>query len=301
MAKKQIKENAMVVKKNYWSTISIWWAILVFLIAIPVVLIGFVMLDYNPYMEGVVEYKPLVEYAEKLELEQEEAIRKQFETLVEDLQESQQEELNLDLDIEVEPTFELYIEGVKKGEITKEYNGGMFGITTMLVSKMDMSFKTLELIKTGAFVLGGLVFSITFIYLFAKLICAKKTSWTFYDGAVIYKKGRIFYTEENTRDMEFFPGMSVSIRRSLKGKLFGYGDVILSNGAGEAGEIIMAGVKRPRKAQKELRELLAMACTRTANMMSPYKMYPQMYRHVLGGYPAYYYGAMQAHQQQPKK
>ena len=113
------------------------------------------------------------------------------------------------------------------------------------------------------------------------------------NGAVIYKEGRIFYTEEKTRDMEFFPGMSVSVRRTLKGKIFGYGDVVISNGAGEAGEIVMMGVKRPKKVQKALRNLLAMACTRTANMMSPYKMYPQMYRHVLGGYPAYYYGAMQ--------
>ena len=126
-----------------------------------------------------------------------------------------------------------------------------------------------------------------------KFVCVKKTSWTFYDGAVIYKEGRIFYTEEKTRDMEFFPGMSVSVRRTLKGKIFCYGDVVISNGAGEAGEIVMMGVKRPKKVQKALRNLLAMACTRTANMMSPYKMYPQMYRHVLGGYPAYYYGAMQ--------
>ena len=60
----------------------------------------------------------------------------------------------------------------------------------------------------------------------------------------------------------------------------------------EAGEIVMLGVKKPKKVQKALRQMIAMACTRTANMMSPYKMYPQMYRHVLGGYPAYYYGTM---------
>ena len=144
-----------------------------------------------------------------------------------------------------------------------------------------------------AMIAGLAVAALTLVVLVVKLICTKKTAWTFYDGAVIYKKGRIFYTEENTRDMEFFPGMSVSIRRTLKGKICGYGDVVISNGAGEAGEIIMAGVKRPKKAQKELRALLAMACTRTANKMSPYKMYPQMHRHVLGGYPAYYYGAMQ--------
>lgn len=163
---------------------------------------------------------------------------------------------------------------------------------------MDME-PTVNLI---ALVVGVLSFVVTALVLLLKLICVRKTTWTFYDGAVIYKKGRIFYTEESTRDMEFFPGMSVSVRRTVKGKIFNYGEIILSNGAGEAGEIVMIGAKRPRKVQKLLRQLLAMACTRTANMMSPYKMYPQMYRHVLGGYPSYYYGAMQMQNaQQPKK
>lgn len=139
---------------------------------------------------------------------------------------------------------------------------------------------------------GAAVSVISLIVLIVKLICVKKTSWTFYDGAVIYKKGRVFYSEEVTRDMEFFPGMSVSVRRTVKGKFCSYGDVVISNGAGEAGEIVMLGVKKPKKVQKALRQMIAMACTRTANMMSPYKMYPQMYRHVLGGYPAYYYGTM---------
>ena len=163
---------------------------------------------------------------------------------------------------------------------------------------MDME----PMVNLIALVVGVLSFVVTALVLLLKLICVRKTTWTFYDGAVIYKKGRIFYTEENTRDMEFFPGMSVSVRRTIKGKIFNYGEVILSNGAGEAGEIVMIGAKRPRKVQKLLRQLLAMACTRTANMMSPYKMYPQMYRHVLGGYPSYYYGAMQMQNaQQPKK
>lgn len=148
---------------------------------------------------------------------------------------------------------------------------------------------------------GAATAVITLIILIIKKIIVKKTAWMFYSGAVIYRKGRVFYTEENTRDMEFFPGMSVSVRRTIKGKLFGYGDVVLSNGAGEAGEIVMLGVKRPKKVQKLLREMITANCAYTANMMSPYKMYPQMYRHVLGGYPAYYYGSMQGSVLPPKK
>ena len=216
MAKIQKKDGSLVIKKSFWSAISVWWA-LVFLVAVPVF--------------GVIVYSK--------------------------------------------------------------------GLNDLF--KMNLDAKQDELFKMVGLGVAAASFALTFIVLFVKFICVKKTSWTFYDGAVIYKKGRIFYTEENTRDMEFFPGMSVSVRRTVKGKLLGYGEIIVSNGAGEAGEIVMMGAKRPKKVQKLLRQMLAMACTRTANMMSPYKMYPQMYRHVLGGYPAYYYGAMQGQQQQPKK
>lgn len=216
MAKIQKKDGSLVIKKSFWSAISIWWSF-VFLLAVP--------------FGG------------------------------------------------------LYVQSK--------------GINALL--KTSFSAQQEKLIGTIALGVAVASFVLTAIVLFVKFVCVKKTSWTFYDGAVIYKKGRIFYTEENTRDMEFFPGMSVSVRRSVKGKLLSYGEVIISNGAGEAGEIIMTGAKRPKKVQKALRKMLAMCCTRTANMMSPYKMYPQMYRHVLGGYPSYYYGAMQMQNAQPKK
>ena len=204
MAKIQKKDGSLVIKKSFWSAISVWWSF-VFLLAIP--------------------------------------------------------------------------------------GAGVYAFMTGIMEEYKM------IILAGAIV----SFVLTFIILFVKFICVKKTSWTFYDGAVIYKKGRIFYTEEKTRDMEYFPGMSVSVHRTLKGKIFSYGEIVIANGAGEAGEIVMAGAKRPRKVQKLLRNMLAMCCTRTANMMSPYKMYPQMYRHVLGGYPSYYYGAMQMQNMQNQK
>jgi len=158
-----------------------------------------------------------------------------------------------------------------------------------------------EVLGLSALSLGIAVFAMNLVYLLVKGICVRRTSWTFYDGAIIYKKGRIFYTESTTRDMDFFPGMQVSLQRTIKGKIFCYGDIILTNGAGEVGDVVMNGVKKPQKVQKRLNELLALCCTRTANMMSPYKMYPQMYRNVLGGYPAYYYGNMQMQNMQQGK
>jgi peptidoglycan hydrolase CwlO-like protein len=183
-------------------------------------------------------------------------------------------------------------------------NNSTFGLAAGILKSMfnkDADLVVYENIAITCLIIGIVIFAFVALVQLIRVIIAKKTAWTFYDGAVVYKKGRIFSAEETTRDMEFFPGMTVSIRRTLRGKLLSYGDVIVSNGAGEAGEIVMLAVKKPKKVQKLLRNMIAMACTRTANMMSPYKMYPQMYRHVLGGYPAYYYGAMQSQQQQPKK
>jgi hypothetical protein len=201
MAKVKKAENALVIKKSFWSAISVWWQIIVFLLAVPA--------------------------------------------------------------------------------------GGIIG---GLILMMDDPNNILAFILLGV---GAASFVIDLAGLIFEAICAARTSWTFYDGSVIYRKGRLFYIEEKTYDMEFFPGMAVTVRYSPKANFFKYGHLTVTNGAGEAGEIVMEGAKHARKHVETLRKLLAVACTRTANMMSPYKMYPQMYRNVLGGYPAYYYGAMQ--------
>ena len=172
--------------------------------------------------------------------------------------------------------------------------GGMLNLG--LVQKMlnkNNSLNKYELIASICLIIAVAILVLVYTIQIIRIIIAKKTAWIFHDGAVVYRKGRIFYTEEYTRDMEFFPGMSVSVRHTIKGKIFKYGDVVISNGAGEAGEIVMHGVRNPKKVHEMISQMLVACCTRTANMMSPYKMYPQMYRHVLGGYPAYYYGAMQ--------
>ena len=205
MAKVKKAENALVIKKSFWSAISVWWQIIVFLLAVPA-------------------------------------------------------------------------GGVVCGLV-------VFGLE--------------DIIGIIALAVGGASFVIDLIGLIIEAICTSRTSWTFYDGSVIYKKGRLFYVEERTYDMEFFPGMAVTARYSIKANFFKYGHLTLSNGAGEAGEIVMEGAKHARKHVATLRNLIAVACTRTANMMSPYKMYPQMYRNVLGGYPAYYYGAMQMNAANP--
>lgn len=199
MAKVKSIDNALVIRKSFWSAISIWWHIIVFLLGVPA-------------------------------------------------------------------------GGIVCGLV-------VFGLEDIL---------GIILLAVGA-----ASFVVDVIILIIIAICTSRTSWTFYDGSVIYKRGRLFYIEERTYDMEFFPGMAVTAKYSIKANFFKYGHLTITNGAGEAGEIVMIGAKHARKHIVSLRNWLAIACTRTANMMSPYKMYPQMYRNVLGGYPAYYYGAMQ--------
>ena len=269
MAKKiKQPDGTLLVRKSYWSAISIWWGIIVFLIAIPTVLIGYIALDFDPYMKDLTTYKPLLEYAQKLE---------------------------------VEPTLELYFEALGAGAF-KPYKGGFMNLnlTGMLID-LGLTLPLLNLLKIVLIVVAIAVFIASVVCLIVKGVCTKKTFWKFYDGAVIYSQGRVFYSESTPRDIDFFPGMQVSLKRTIKGKIFGYGDIVLSNGAGEAGDVVMHGVKKPKEVQRLLNELLALCCTRTANMMSPYKMYPQMYRNVLGGYPAYYYGNMQIQNMQQGK
>ena len=57
MAKIQQPDGSLVIRKSFWSAISIWWGIIVFLIAIPAFLIlCFVILDYIPYMDALKQY-----------------------------------------------------------------------------------------------------------------------------------------------------------------------------------------------------------------------------------------------------
>lgn len=182
--------------------------------------------------------------------------------------------------------------------------GGKLGLATGFIKSVLNSSGSLSAFDTIGwvfFIIAVVIILLVSIVRLRKIIIAKKTAWVFNEGVVVYKTGRIFSSEEVTRDMEYFPGMSVKIRRTVKGKIFNYGDVIITNGAGEAGDIVMTGVKSPKKVRDMLSKVLAQNCTFTANMMSPYKMYPQMYRHVLGGYPAYYYGNMQLQNTMPKQ
>ena len=143
MAKIQQPDGSLVIRKSFWSAISIWWGIIVFLIAIPAFLIlCFVILDYIPYMDA------LKQYAENNGITGvDEAIFKGYRAAVE------AEELKIYEDAVLNPA-------------------GLLGITSMLVSKMNCSYSTLELIKGVALVLGSLIFISSLVVLIVKKICA---------------------------------------------------------------------------------------------------------------------------------
>lgn len=108
-------------------------------------------------------------------------------------------------------------------------------------------------------IIGGTSFLLTVIITWVKIHRAKQTTYEFYDRTLVIKEGGIFTKGEENRRIFLMPGMSVSMKRTLKGKLFGYGDVVLSMGLGVAGEVVMENVKKPKKAKAILSKYTAEA------------------------------------------
>ena len=135
-------------------------------------------------------------------------------------------------------------------------------VTTIKEPFLNMGLMKFELRTLGPIiggVIGGTSFLLTVIITWVKIHRAKQTTYEFYDRTLVIKEGGIFTKGEENRRIFLMPGMSVSIKRTLKGKLFGYGDVVLSMGLGVAGEVVMENVKKPKKAKAILSKYTAEA------------------------------------------
>ena len=113
------------------------------------------------------------------------------------------------------------------------------------------------------------------MYLTAKKIKIKKSAYIFKGNTLIVSTGHIFNREEEVRRVLYSPGMSISVHQTFKGKFFNYGDLIISLGYGDAGEIYMRGVKNPLKRKKELLVLMRKNCSvvpQHGYTMNPYSM-----------------------------
>lgn len=108
-------------------------------------------------------------------------------------------------------------------------------------------------------------FVITVICTAVAIYRAKQVSYEFYGNTVVIKDGAVFSGAEENRRLFFFPGMSISVKQSLKGKIFGYGNVVVSMGIGAAGQIVMEGIKKPKQAKEILSKYAAGVSDARAN------------------------------------
>ncbi|MBE7078138.1 MAG: hypothetical protein E7377_05535 [Clostridiales bacterium] len=110
---------------------------------------------------------------------------------------------------------------------------------------------------------------LTLLTIIVKLGCVKRSIVHTIDrNRLITKDCRVRGNVEEIRKLNFNPGMSVTIKWTRKGKFFNYGDVVLSLGAGEAGEIVMRDIKRPRKVKQQISAMIQRNCVPSTTLNS---------------------------------
>ena len=132
---------------------------------------------------------------------------------------------------------------------------GIFDVAEYLVVAkiVSMDYKTLHTILFFGLLL--LAFLILDVILW-KVWAAKLVYYEIQNRMLVEKRARLlFLGKDEVCKTVFLPaGMVVGIRQGLKGFLFNYGDVIISMGVGGDSQIVLRGVKRPRKVKKLLTE-----------------------------------------------
>lgn len=106
---------------------------------------------------------------------------------------------------------------------------------------------------------------ITVIWTIVVIYRAKQYSYEFCGNTLIVKEGAVFSGATENRRMHFFPGMNISVKQTFKGKIFNYGDVVVSMGIGQAGQIVMEGIKNPKEAGRVLSKYAAEVSNARAN------------------------------------
>ena len=112
--------------------------------------------------------------------------------------------------------------------------------------------KTLGLqgtIATVATVLPIAIAALWFLKLVCKLIKNACIAIEFYDDRIVQKKGVFRRWEKQTA---FFGVKAVSIYKTFRARLFGYGDIIIDNFGGDELDVGTNGIRKPEKLKKYL-------------------------------------------------
>ena len=229
---KNKKKTSFIIRTNVWSRISIWWNIIFFLILLPAVFF-ILSWEYDTYMSG------LADHIIKLDiLGLENAVDYATKRLAGELSETQ-----------------FYTpEGFLFGLLG-------FSLIDMLFITMKLPYAMLKSFNAAFLFLGALTFLFSALTIGSKIIRTVKTTYTFKGNSIISTTGHLFFKDEEIRRILYTPGMDVSVKQTLKGKIFNYGDIRMSLGYGDAGEVYLKGVKKPLKAKKQLLALINKKCS----------------------------------------
>ena len=132
---------------------------------------------------------------------------------------------------------------------------GVFDVAEYLIKAkiVQMEYKQLHtIVFFGLLIFAFIIFDI----IMWKVWAAKLVYYEIQNRMLVEKRARLlFLGKDEVCKTIFLPaGMVVGIRQGLKGFLFNYGDVIISMGVGGDSQIVLYGVKRPRKVKKLLSE-----------------------------------------------
>ncbi len=106
---------------------------------------------------------------------------------------------------------------------------------------------------TLAMVLPIAIGSLWFLKLICKIISNACISIEFYDDKIVQKRG-VFARYE--RQMAFFGVKTVSIYKTFRARIFGYGDIIMDNFGGDDLDVDTVGIRRPEKLKQYLESVM---------------------------------------------
>ena len=109
------------------------------------------------------------------------------------------------------------------------------------------------LVGTLATVLPIAIGALWFLILICKIISNACISIEFYDDKIVQKRG-VFSRYE--KQAAFFGVKTVSIYKTFRARIFGYGDVIMDNFGGEDLDVDTYGIRRPEKLKKYLEGIM---------------------------------------------
>lgn len=193
------------------------------------------------------------------------------------------------------------VENTKRAYVIQRSGWSAFSLLAYLILGIGVPV-ALVIFGDSVLGLGGLLpILIAAVWLIVSIITlivlihnAVETTYRWEGNVIVCENAKVFSGMSENKRFIFTPGMTVYIRQSLKGWIFGYGTVCITMGMATAGEFTMEHVKNPKDVKQYLTEYLLQYSYSPAYTSSPYIVNPYAYANLFpgfygwGGYPFNY-------------